>query len=113
MSVFNRKSKNNITGIWFPKLSLQSDVGPQVSSQLFITPSLHVQILQDLVLFVHSQAAMLKEKSTTIEKQSETIDILSTRVQRLEDDNLVRFQLYLLLARLESAYLWIRGAHQI
>ena len=74
---------------------------------------LHVQILQDLVLFVHSQAAMLKEKSTTIEKQSETIDILSTRVQRLEDDNLVRFQLCLLLARLESAYLWIRGAHQI
>ena len=42
-------------------------------------------ILQDLVTFVHSQAEMLKEQSTTIEKQSETIDILSVSMQRLEE----------------------------
>ena len=44
-----------------------------------------------MVAFVHSQAAMLKEQSTTVEKQSETIDVLSASVQRLEEDNLVRF----------------------
>ena len=61
-------------------------------STFFIFPTcLHVQILQDLVTFVHSQAVMLKEQSTTIEKQSETIGVLSASVRRLEEDNLVRF----------------------
>ena len=92
-----------------PKPSLQSDVAPLQFSYRSVTPSLHVHILQELVVFVHSQAAMLKEQSTTIE----TINILSACVQRLEEENLVRFQLYLLLARLESAYLLILGGHQI
>ena len=74
---------------------------------------LHVLILQDLVTFVHSQAEMLEKQSITIKKQSETINILSASLQRIEEDNLVRFQLYLLLAHLESAYLLICSARQI
>ena len=50
--------------------------------------------VQDLVTFVHRQADILMEKSITIEKQSETIGILSASMQRLKEDNLVRFSLY-------------------
>ena len=70
-----------------------------LSLHRFVSPCLHVVILQDLVAFVHNQAAMLKEQSTTIEKQSETIDILSASVKTLKEENSVCFHLNLFYTR--------------